>query len=63
VVLVGGAEPQDLATFSAGIGGTAIVQALAPLKRVIAPPQGAPAMKLEVRAAAGNGPLVLRQQR
>jgi hypothetical protein len=39
VMLVGSADPRELATFSAGIGGTAIAQALGPLKRVMAPSQ------------------------
>ena len=34
LVLVGGAEPQDLVSFGAGIGGVAIVQTLGPLKHV-----------------------------
>jgi hypothetical protein len=39
VMLVGGAEPQELVTFNAGIagiGGAAIAQALGPLKRAVA---------------------------
>ena len=62
VILVGGAQPQVLATFSAGIGGTAIAQALGPLKRVIAPSQVEQAMKLEVRLEEKSGPLVLQQR-
>ena len=62
VMLVGGAEPQELATFSAGIGGTAIAQALGPLKRVMAPSQVEQAMKLEVRAEVRSGALVLQQR-
>jgi YVTN family beta-propeller protein len=62
VVLVGGAEPQELITFSAGIGGVAIAQALGPLKRVIAPSQVEQAMKLEVRLEEKSGPLVLQQR-
>jgi len=62
VVLVGAAEPQELITLSAGIGGAAIAQALGPLKRVIAPSQVEQAMKLEVRAEASNGALVLQQR-
>jgi hypothetical protein len=62
VMLVGGAEPQELATFSAGIGGTAIAQALGPLKRVIVPSQPQQAMKLEVRAEQRRGALVLQQR-
>jgi YVTN family beta-propeller protein len=61
VVLVGRAEPQELVTFSAGIGGTAIAQTLGPLKRVMAPSQVEQAMKLEVRAEERNGALVLQQ--
>ena len=60
VMLVGGKEPQQLATFSAGIGGAAIVQALGPLKRVMAPSQVEQAMRLEVRLEEENGPLVLQ---
>ena len=62
VMLVGGAQPQELTTFSAGIGGTAIAQALGPLKRVIAPSQVEQAMKLEVRLEEKSGPLVLQQR-
>jgi len=62
VVLVGGAEPQELVTFSAGIGGAAIAQALGPLKRVMAPSQVEQAMKLEVRAEGRSGALVLQQR-
>jgi YVTN family beta-propeller protein len=61
VLLVGGAEPQELLTFSAGIGGAAIAQALGPLKRAVAPSQTGQAMKLEVRAEASGGALVLQQ--
>ena len=50
LVLVGGSEPQDLATFAAGIGGVAIVQTLGPLKRVVSGSQTVTAMKLEVRS-------------
>ena len=62
VMLVGGREPQELVTFSAGIGGAAIAQALGPLKRAIAPSQVEQAMKLEVRLEEKGGPLVLRQR-
>ena len=58
LALVGGPEPQDLVTFSAGIGGVAIAQTLGPLKRVVTSSQNAPAMKLELRL---NNNLVLRQ--
>jgi YVTN family beta-propeller protein len=61
VVLVG-AEPEELVTFIAGIGGSAIAQALGPLKRVMAPSQVGQAMKLEVRAETRGGALVLRQR-
>ena len=62
LVLVGGAEPQDLAIINAGIGGAAIAQTLGPLKRAVAPPQATHAMKLEVRAtASGSSDLVLEQ--
>ena len=60
--LVGGPEPQDLATFSAGVGGVAIVQTLGPLKRSVAGAEGSPPMMLEVISnASGSGDLVLRQ--
>jgi hypothetical protein len=62
VMLVGDGQPQELATFSAGIGGTAIAQALGPLKRVMAPSQVEQAMKLEVRLEEKGGPLVLQQR-
>jgi hypothetical protein len=61
VLLVGGAEPQELLTFSAGIGGTAIAQTLGPLKRAVAPSHTEQAMKLEVRAEERGGALVLQQ--
>lgn len=61
VVLVGAAEPRELVTFNAGIGGTAIAQALGPLKRVIAPSQVEQGMRLEVRAEASGGALVLQE--
>jgi YVTN family beta-propeller protein len=60
--LVGAAEPQKLATFSAGIGGVAIAQTLGPLKRAVAPSQTAPAMTLEVRFAEGNEDEVVLKQ-
>ena len=62
VMLVGGEEPQELVTFSAGIGGAAIAQALGPLKRAVAPPQVEQAMKLEVRLEGRGGALVLQQR-
>jgi YVTN family beta-propeller protein len=62
VMLVGGTQPQELATFSAGIGGAAIAQALGPLKRTMAPSRVEKAMKLEVRLDEMNGPLVLQQR-
>jgi YVTN family beta-propeller protein len=62
LVLAGGAAPEELVTFSAGIGGTAIAQTLGPLKRAMAPPQVAPAMKLELRLDGKDGTLVLQQQ-
>jgi YVTN family beta-propeller protein len=61
VLLVGGAEPQELLTFSAGIGGAAIAQTLGPLKRAVAPSHTEQAMKLEVRAEERGGALVLQQ--
>jgi len=62
VMLVGGAAPQELVTFSAGIGGAAIAQALGPLKRAMAPSQVEQAMKLEVRLEEKGGALVLQQR-
>jgi YVTN family beta-propeller protein len=61
LMLVGGAEPQELVMFSAGIGGTAIAQTFGPLKRVVAPPHAEQVMKLEVRAEERGGALVLQQ--
>ena len=62
VMLVGSAEPQELVTFTAGIGGAAIAQALGPLKRTMAPTQQEQPMKLEVRLEEKSGPLVLQQR-
>jgi hypothetical protein len=54
---------QDLATFSAGIGGTTIVQTFGPLKQVGAASRTVPAMKLEIRSDGnGMGNLVLDQK-
>jgi len=61
LMLVGGTEPQELVTFTAGIGGAAIAQTLGPLKRAVAPSQTEQAMKLEVRAESSGGGLVLQQ--
>jgi len=61
-VLIGGAEPQDLVVFSAGIGGVAIAQTLGPVKRVVAPSQSVAPMMLEVRSnEPGSSGVVLRQ--
>ena len=62
MMLVGGAEPQELVAFNAGIGGAAIAQALGPLKRAVAPSQVEQVMKLEVRLEAKDGALVLQQR-
>ena len=62
VMLVGSDEPQELVTFSAGIGGAAIAQALGPLKRALAQSQVQPALKLEVRLEGNDGALVLQQR-
>jgi YVTN family beta-propeller protein len=62
VMLVGGEEPQELVTLSAGVGGAAIAQALGPLKRVVAPSHAGRPMKLQVRLEEKNGPLVLQQR-
>jgi hypothetical protein len=62
VVLVGSAEPQELVTFTAGIGGAAIAQTLGPLKRTMAPSQVEQAMKLEVRRGEKGGAPVLQQR-
>ena len=62
LVLVGGAEPQDLVSFAAGIGGVAIVQTLGPLKRVDPRSRSVGARTLEVRSnEPGSGVLVLQQ--
>jgi YVTN family beta-propeller protein len=61
LILLGGAEPQELVTFSAGIGGTAIAQTLGPLKRAVGPSQAGRAMQLEVRAEDRGGAPVLQQ--
>jgi YVTN family beta-propeller protein len=61
VFLVGGTEPQELVTFSAGIGGVAIAQTLGPLKRAIVSSQLEQAMRLELRAEDGGGTVVLQQ--
>jgi hypothetical protein len=63
LVLVGSAEPQELATFTAGIGGAAIAQTLGPLTHAVAPSQTGGAMKLEVRAVNNDGSLVFQQVR
>ena len=60
-MLIGGPDPLELVTFSAGIGGVAIAQTLGPLKRVVSSSQGGPIMRLELRAANGGGLTVLRQ--
>ena len=63
LVLTGGLEPQELAVFKGGIGGTAIAQALGPLKRAVAPSSRMPqALKLEVRSSDGGGDNVVLQQ-
>jgi len=62
VILVGGAEPQELVTFSAGIGGAAIAQALGPLKRAVAPSNVERAMRLEVWGANSGDGIVLQQR-
>jgi len=62
VALVGSAEPQELVTFTTGIGGTAIAQALGPLKRAMAPSHVDQALKLEVRLEGRRGPIVLQQR-
>ncbi|QOY85901.1 YncE family protein [Paludibaculum fermentans] len=64
LVLVGGTEPQDLATFTAGIGGVAITQTLGPLKRVVAGSHATAPLQLEVRSAEpGASQVVLQQAR
>jgi YVTN family beta-propeller protein len=47
LVLTGGSQPQDLVTFQAGIGGTAISQSFGPIKRALRPSEKVPAMTLE----------------
>jgi hypothetical protein len=61
-VLIGGHDPQELVTFSAGIGGVAVAQTLGPLKRAVSPTQIGPILRLELRAADGGGVTVLRQE-
>jgi YVTN family beta-propeller protein len=62
LVLVGGAAAQDLVSFTAGIGGVAIVQTLGPLKRVATSGQTVEALTLEVRSSgSGVDDLVLQQ--
>lgn len=62
LVLVGNGRSEDLAEFNAGIGGTAIVQTLGPLKRVAGASQGGSSMRLEVRLNEdSSGGLVLGQ--
>ena len=63
LVLTGGLQPQDLVTFQAGIGGTAIPQSFGPIKRALRPSDKVPAMTLEVRSGESGGDLVLRQAR
>jgi YVTN family beta-propeller protein len=64
LVLLGGdsSSPQDLISFTAGIGGVAIVQTLGPLKRVGASPQTARPMKLEIRSDLPAPEFVVLQQ-
>ncbi len=62
LVLRGGSEPQDLVGFTAGIGGTAIVQTFGPIKHVAVGSKASPAMRLEIRSGeSGTGDLVLEQ--
>ncbi len=62
LMLVGGSEPQTLAILTAGPAGTAIAQALGPLKQIALPSQLSAARRLEVRTEeSGEGTLVLEQ--
>jgi YVTN family beta-propeller protein len=62
LLLVGGTKPIPIIAFTAGIGGTAIVQTLGPLKHVVQSSQNEPLMKLELRSdEGGEGNLVLQQ--
>ena len=61
LLLVGGVAPQALLTFEAGIGGTAIAQALGPLKKVLGPEPDRTAYKLEVWTVGEASRPVLRQ--
>jgi YVTN family beta-propeller protein len=62
LLLVGDAAPQDLVSFTAGIGGVAIVQTLGPLKRVATSGQTVEALTLEMRSSgSGVDDLVLQQ--
>lgn len=62
VMLVGREESQELVAFMAGIGGAAIVQALGPLKRAVAPSNVDERMKLEVRAEDTGAGILLQQR-
>jgi YVTN family beta-propeller protein len=61
LVLVGGAEPLELVTLSAGIGGAAIAQTLGPLKHAVSPSRVEQALRLEVRTEEKGGAIVLEQ--
>jgi hypothetical protein len=61
LLLVEGTNRQDLAVFTAGIGGTAIVQTFGPLKHVGGTAPDVPETKLQVRHDDGVGELVLEQ--
>jgi hypothetical protein len=61
LVLVGAVQAQDLVTFGAGVGGTAIQQTFGPVKRALGPSNGVPSMRLEVRSGESGGELVLQQ--
>lgn len=63
LVLAGQGQPQVLAVFQAGIGGTAIPQSFGPLKRAAGKSAPSlPALTLEIRSGTdGVGDLVLRE--
>ena len=62
LMLVGGPKPIGLVVFTTGIGGTAIVQTLGPLKQIVSGSENTPALKLEVRSnESGDGNIVLQQ--
>jgi YVTN family beta-propeller protein len=63
LILAGASISDKLLTFTAGIGGIAVVQTFGPLKHAVDPQQPVPAMTLEVRSnEPAENQLVLRQK-